>query len=323
MKYYVTLFDSNYLTRGLVMYRSLLRHAGEFHLWIICFDDLAYELLGKLHLETVTLVSLSQFEDEELLSIKPQRTRQEYCWTCTPSTAWYVLNTEPHVEAITYLDADLMFFSSLEPIFAEAGNASILLTEHRYLPAFDRSADSGIYNVQFMTFRRTSEGLQALNWWRDRCIEWCFARVEDNKFGDQKYLDDWPERFKDVHILQHLGAGLAPWNSAQYVLKKIGDQVYVENQPVIFYHFHALKVYPFNIGYSCDIYPIPINVSNWIYRLYFDEISKSYTTIRTIEPKFNLGIVDFPKLPRRPDKLYKLLIFTLQEIRERRYYRYA
>jgi len=47
VKYYVTLFDSHYLTRGLVMYNSLRHHAGEFHLWIICFDDLAHTLLSQ------------------------------------------------------------------------------------------------------------------------------------------------------------------------------------------------------------------------------------------------------------------------------------
>ncbi|HEY9821411.1 MAG TPA: glycosyl transferase [Candidatus Sericytochromatia bacterium] len=305
------------------MYRSLLRHGGDFHLWIICFDDLASELLDKLNLEKVTLSTLSQFEDEELLRIKPQRTRQEYCWTCTPSTALYVLNTEPHVDAITYLDADLMFFSSPEPIFTEAGNASILLTEHRYLAELDQSTISGIYNVQFMRFRRNSEGLQALNWWRDRCLEWCFARVEDNKFGDQKYLDDWPERFTGVHILQHLGGGVAPWNSGQYSFKKIEHKVYVENQIFIFYHFHALKLYPFNIGYCCEFYPITMNVRNWIYQTYFNEIGRAYQTIRSIDSKFNLGIIDFPKIPKRPDNFSRLLMIVLKEIQEGRYYRYA
>lgn len=306
------------------MYNSLRRHAGNFHLWIICFDDLAHTLLSQLNLENVTLVSLKQFEDEELLRIKSQRTRQEYCWTCTPFTALYVLNTETHVDAITYLDADLMFFSSPEPIFAEAGDASILLTEHRYLPEFNQSATSGIYNVQFMMFRRNSEGLQALNWWCDRCLEWCFNRFEDNKFGDQKYLDDWPQRFSGVHIVQHLGAGLAPWNAKQYHLKQIGSQIFVQDDPLIFYHFHSLKIHPLRISHLCSFdYPISNALRDWVYKPYLQEIAHAYDVLKTIGTKSNLGIISFPKPPKRPVYLYRFLKYHLKEIRHGYYYKFS
>lgn len=322
MKYYVTLFDSNYLSRGLVMYRSLLYCTEEFHLWIICFDDLSYEILAQIALEKVTLVSLSQFEDPELLHIKPQRTRREYCWTCTPSTLLYVLNTEPHVDIITYLDADLMFFSSPEPIFTQAGNASVIITPHRYLPEYDQSVTSGIYNVQFMMFRRNHQGLNALNWWRDRCIEWCYDRVENGKFGDQKYLDDWPERFTGVHVLEHLGAGLAPWNAAQYNLTQKEGDIFVENHPLIFYHFHALKIHPLKIGYLSN-YPLTQKLCELIYHPYFRELDQSYGRIKSIQPGFNLGIVDFPKLPKHPLYLYRFLKQMLKDIHKGRYYYYA
>jgi hypothetical protein len=322
MNYYVTLFDSNYLTRGLVMYRSLVRHANEFHLWIICFDDLAYQLLQQLNLDQVTLVSLSEFEDSELLQIKPQRTRQEYCWTCTPSTLLYVFNTESHVDTITYLDADLMFFSSPEPIFTEAENASILLTEHRYLPEYDESTIYGIHNVQFMMFRRNFEGLNALKWWRDRCIEWCYARFENGKFGDQKYLDDWKERFTGVHVVQHLGAGLAPWNAAQYHLTKNREDICVEKYPLIFYHYHGLKIHPFKIGYLSS-YPLTPKLCEWIYSPYYQELNQSYREIQNLIPGFKLGIVDFPRLPKRPDNLYRFIRSIIKDIRQEKYYYYA
>ena len=65
---YCTLFNCNYLTRGLAMYESLKEHSKDFHLFIFAFDDRSYELLNKLNLEFVTVISLLEFEDEELLS---------------------------------------------------------------------------------------------------------------------------------------------------------------------------------------------------------------------------------------------------------------
>ncbi len=73
----------------------------------------------------------------------------------------------------------------------------MLITPHRYAARWKRyEALSGIYNVQFVTFRDDAQGSETLRWWRDRCLEWCYFRAEDGKLGDQKYLDDWPERFR-------------------------------------------------------------------------------------------------------------------------------
>lgn len=324
MRYYVTLFDSNYLARGLTLYRSLLREADDFHLWVICFDDLAYELLTQLNLEKVTPVSLSQFEDDELLRLKKQRSQREYCWTCTPSSILYVLNTEPQVNAVTYLDADLMFFSSPEPIFEENESASILLTHHRYIPQLEHMYKGGIYNVQFMNFKRDLEGLRALNWWRERCNEWCFARFEANKFGDQKYLDDWTERFQNVHIVQHPGAGLAPWNNTGSSITKVGDRLLVDGYPLIFYHFHTFKLHPFNIVYLCNRdYPISRETKQWIYSSYLKELLESYKFIHLVAPEFKRGISLLPTIPKRPWKLYGFLKRTINEIYEGRYFKYV
>lgn len=114
------------------------------------------------------------------------------------------------------------------------GNDSVLITEHRYTPEYDQSATSGIYCVQFMTFKNNTEGMFVLNWWRNACIDWCYARFEDGKFGDQKYLDDWPQRFESIYVLKHLGGGIAPWNVQQYNIKKMGFDL-------VFYHFHGYK----------------------------------------------------------------------------------
>jgi len=181
-----------------------------------------------------------------LLKVKPVRSVAEYCWTSTSSTILYVLE-KFKVESCTYLDADLFFYASPEILIREMGSKSILITEHRYSPQYNKEIKSGKYCVQFVTFKNDEHGLTALKWWRDRCIEWCFNRYEDGKFGDQLYLDDWTERFKGVHVLQHKGGGIAAWNVQQYnFFRKENEirgkhKITEEEFPVIFYHFHYLR----------------------------------------------------------------------------------
>jgi hypothetical protein len=53
--------------------------------------------------------------------------------------------------------------------------------------------------------------------------------------------------FDGVHVLRHLGGGVAPWNIQQYTLVQEGSTLYgIEKKTyakfeVIFYHFHALR----------------------------------------------------------------------------------
>ena len=205
-------------------------------------------LLQGMNLEKATIISLNEFEDDELLKIKPTRSLAEYCWTCTSSTILYILERF-NIESCTYLDADLFFYSNPAQIFDEMGSKSILITEHRYSPQYNKQLKAGKYCVQFVTFRNNNEGLTALRWWRERCIEWCYAKYEDGKFGDQLYLEDWTERFKGVHVLKHLGGGLAAWNIQQYIFEMVNDQITGteiltgSKFEVIFYHFHYLKFY--------------------------------------------------------------------------------
>ncbi|MBL7815865.1 MAG: hypothetical protein JNL70_12695 [Saprospiraceae bacterium] len=214
---FCTLFDANYLARGLVTYDSLMAVTeGDAHLYVFAFDDKCYNVLTSMQLPNITVISLTEFEDEQLLAIKQTRSRGEYCWTCTSSTILYCIE-KFNLSHCTYIDADMYFYQNPKILIDEKpSNCSVIITEHRYTPAYDKSKLSGKYCVQFMYFDNTKEGLDALKWWRERCLEWCYNRFEDGKFGDQKYLDDWTTRFAGVHVLRHLGGGLAPWNVQQY-----------------------------------------------------------------------------------------------------------
>jgi|SRR3989338_3355059 len=243
MLYFCTYFDSNYLSKGLTLYRSLVLHAMPFRLWVLCFDNLTCEILQKLSLPQIHPILLSDFEsgDEQLLKAKGNRSKIEYYFTCTPSLPLYIFKKHPEVDLIAYVDADFFFFSNPSLVYDELGNNSILIIGHRFPSYLKHLEKYGIYNVGFLSFRRDDVGLKCLNWWREKCIEWCYDRLEDGRFSDQKYLDDWTNRFKRVVILQNKGAGLSPWNLANYQLSENNGQIMVDAEPLIFYHFHDLK----------------------------------------------------------------------------------
>ena len=289
MNNFCTLFDSNYLSRGLAMYRSLLSTGTDFHLYVYAFDDLCAGILVRMNLPLMTVVTLTEFEDDRLLAVKPSRSMVEYCWTCTSHVIGHAMKVFGLME-ITYLDADLYFYSdpaALLDEFHDSG-ASVLLTEHKYTFIYDQSKKSGIYCIQFITFRNDIRGLSALCWWQDRCLEWCYAIKEDGKFGDQKYLDDWPERFPGVHVLTHIGGGVAPWNIQKYSLLKDGIRVMIKGVPLVFYHFHGYKFYKDGTQNLGD-YWLKTSVIDFLYRPYVHAIQSAQCEICEFYPGFNHG----------------------------------
>ena len=276
---FCTLFNSSYLSRGLAMYESLLKHCDDFHLYIYAFDDVCYNYLKNQDFKHLTVISLKEFENEELLRIKPNRSAGEYCWTCASSTIHHAI-TNFGLSHCTYIDADMLFYSNPRVLIDEMKDKSVLITSHRYTQGYDKSIEKhGKYCVQFMTFKNTPEGIAVLNWWKDACIDWCYARVENGKFGDQKYIDEFTTRFTGIHELEHLGGGVAPWNVEQYKFMKQGEKIIGneiatgKNFELVFYHFHGLKFYNDNIvGLSEFIYCLEIQIQNLIYFPYIKNL---------------------------------------------------
>ena len=243
MYYFCTYFDSNYLVRGLALYESLVAHVDDFILYVLCFDDMAYTFLKQQGYEHIIPISQEEFEkgDDALVRCKNDRSRIEYFFTCTPSLPLYILDHYKGINLITYLDADLYFFSSPQPIFQEFGENSILIIGHRFSERNKHYERFGKYNVSFLCFRNDEWGRKCLEWWRNKCLEWCYDREEENRFADQKYLDDWPNLFEKVCDLKHKGANLAPWNIDNFRIHKADQYLFVDTDKLLFFHFHGLN----------------------------------------------------------------------------------
>ncbi|MBA2611415.1 MAG: glycosyl transferase [Bacteroidetes bacterium] len=297
---FVTLFNSGYLTRGMVLYQSLLKQCANFHLYIVAFDAATFEYFKNNPKKNLSVISLEQFEDTELKRVKPTRSVAEYCWTCTASTILYCITTFK-LDNCTYIDADMRFYSDPKVLVDEMGENSVMITDHLYTAKYDQSATSGKYCVQFVTFKNTIDGMTVLNWWRNACIDWCYNRVEDGKFGDQKYLDEWPKKFKGVHELKHLGGGIAPWNAQQYRFTTKGDKIIgtdiASNKSfeAVFFHYHSLKFFENEIVHLADAaYDLSENVIDTFYKSYVKEIISNYRTVQKSDPTINANGVFGP-----------------------------
>jgi hypothetical protein len=267
MEHYVTLFDIAFAPQGIALHRSLQRHAAEHTLWALCMDEAVEDLLQKLELPDVRTIRLADAESDELKRVRPGRSRAEYCWTLTPFTFDLVFDRAPDAKRVTYVDADVWLREDPRRIFAyfDRSGAAVQITEHAYAPELDQTATSGRYCVQFLTMDRDGS-VPVRRWWQERCVEWCFARFEDGKFGDQKYLDDWPERFGDlVHVATPKSRFQGPWNATRYPYSEATS-----------YHFHGMRIVgPETVFPVSTEYRIPRPHWHNIYEPYLDDLAEA------------------------------------------------
>tara|TARA_R110001592_G_scaffold295594_2_gene565687 strand:- start:34428 stop:35435 length:1008 start_codon:yes stop_codon:yes gene_type:complete len=274
MYYFCTYFDSNFLVTGLSLYRSLQEQCPRFKLWVLCLDDECFDVLSSGDYPNLVAVQLSDLESSDLQLAEARKNRSliEYYFTCTASFSLYLLRHFKEIDLITYLDADLYFFSDPAPVYEELMGSSIGIIEHRFPESMKKLERYGVYNVGWVSFRRDEAGLACLELWREQCIDWCYDRLEAGRFADQKYLDSWPHLFDAVRVIQHKGANLAPWNVARYTVGEKCDLVTVDDQPLIFFHFHGLKKVSglplYNTGLGDNRAVLNSTLRNGVYRHY-------------------------------------------------------
>jgi len=238
-EHFVTLFDESYLPLGLALYESLCAHARPFHLWVLTMDEAAEKHLQRLALPELTPLPLHEVETPALRAIKHSRSHAEYCLTLTPFVFAPVFARAIKAARVTYLDADVYLFDDPRLLLRELeeSHRQILMTEHAFGAGYDREAVAGRFCVQFLTCVRSPHAAHVLHWWQERCLEACPIPARDGKFGDQKYLDEWPVRFAEaIHIVKQTHQTLAPWNVNHFARLFAGPL-----RPVM-YHFHAFRL---------------------------------------------------------------------------------
>ena len=245
MKYFCTYFDKNYLPQGIALYESLRRLKFNFTLFIVCLNDDAFDILTELNMPEIKAIKLPEIEkfDPEFAKCRENRSLIEYYFTLSPVMPLYLFKKYPEIDILGYMDADLFFYCPPQALYDEFKDGSILIIEHRFPDKIKWREKYGRFNVQFQLYRRGEACFECLNWWREKCLEYCGDHLDNGRFADQAYLDEWPEKFSGIVVSQLKGAGLAPWNWYNYDIKlNDAGKLEIDGETLIFYHFQGFRV---------------------------------------------------------------------------------
>ena len=300
---FCTLFDSNYLDKGLVLYKSIKLNTKSFKLYVLAMDDFTERVLNSLEYNHLIVINLKHFIGKMSLSKEfNDRKRAEFCWTCTPFLIDYVIN-ECSEQFCTYVDADMYFYSDPSILLEEMQEKTVQIVEHRFTKSlFDKYAkkSSGNYCVQFNTFKNEEKSIDLLNWWKSKCKESCSQSGINGVMGDQYYLNGW-ETKDFVSVLQNYGGGVAPWNIGQYKLignnnGKLTLKKGKSKFELIFYHFHNLS-YLSNNKVNISVYERKlINDSKLINCIYLPYLGELQSAKKYLKKNYNF----YPLITEHP-----------------------
>lgn len=271
MRHYTTVCDAGYLPRLKVLVGSMRRHCMPFTLHVLAWD-VHVEAWCQENMDVVRyggqtssyMCGVASRIFRGLLP-GPPRGLAELMWTVRSGwSAWVMRELK---EPVTQIDADLMFWSTPEPVYKEIGDAPAAVVPHGFAPE-----DRGLPGPTAESHRRF--GLFNAGWvyvadprlfclWAAQCWEWCHRGQEDlagggTRYSDQAYLDTWPEAH-GAHVVKHLGVNVGPWNihtrmvmapSARHPPRLVerrelgdgGDSARVD--PLVAYHYHSLELGP-------------------------------------------------------------------------------
>lgn len=275
--HFCTYCDQGYAARMLCLFESLKRQGEPFRLFVLCFDTEIEAVVRGREDRSLIAIGLTEFlsAEPDYAAARRGRNRVEGYFTATPVLVRHCLEREPEADRMIYLDADLFFFAPPSKVREEEGEASVGIVPHRYASEQAHLLQYGRYNVGWVSFKNDTNGRACLEWWRERCIEWCFDRVEEGRFADQGYLDEFPRRFGGVREIAHPGVNLAPWNVAGQTITSSGKAPAVNGYPVMFFHYQGVREVAqevFDPGLRAYGAPLTRTLREIIYRPYLREL---------------------------------------------------
>ncbi len=293
-------FDKNYIIKALALYESALLFVPNPKFWFLCMDKEALEMVACLKLNGVEAREVSDIGDLELLAVRDTRSIGEFAMSSKAAWLRYILNNGnlSEEDMLIFIDADILFYSSAESVIEKCrSNGSITITHHKFSKDKEPNGEiAGQYNSGLIFFRPDLTSRTCIEEWRKQCIDWCYLYLDNGRHGDQRYLNDWPQKYPSVYILPDKGVNVGTWSIKRFDISLDKTSHFqIDEDPLVCYHFHGLKIYLQN-G-KVKMYPVSVHYGP-IYYIYNVALQKAHDTLLVIDPGWQYGFSKNPGILR-------------------------
>lgn len=293
----VTLFDKNYAMRAIAFYDALVK-LGQYKFWFLCLDNETKKMMRNLKLPNVVFMTMEELDDQELLNTENNRSRAEFIFTSKSAWIYHVINNITEGEAIIFDDCDLFYFSSPDELLLnmEKNHCSIGIVPHRFPKSKEYMNEKvGKFNAGLLYLISDKNSKLCISEWRKQCIDWCYLKYEKDRFGDQLYMNKWPEKYHGVYEIKDKGVNLGSWSIYDFKITQKNKVFYIDENRLICYHFHRIKFYLD----GRKIKPLPIYVYHkGLYDTYTQELEKSWNKLLNVDRSWMYGFVEKPGVLR-------------------------
>jgi len=212
---------------------------------LICVESIQDLVAMQIKLnEKIQLSSLDEFPKTAKLysDYLQSRSKFESLISIKPQLLLEFSRSLPENEFVIYQDTDVIFFAALDENNCFQSDHSVYFFEHLY-SSKKASYPNGKYNAGFLVFRNNRSSRKFLQLWSTKCHEWCFLRVENGRYADQKYLEEFIDHdYVSAETSERINLGMHFFEGRSKI-RKAQNRVLINNEALICFHFHGFKVH--------------------------------------------------------------------------------
>ena len=241
-----TICANNYLAYALNLSHSFKAHHPDLPFCILLVDTPSEEInYQELDVDRIMWVGDMDFDLEDLSA------RYNIAELCTVVKPLVIASLfEQGFDQVLYLDPDIQVYSPFEEVLTLLSHNDMIVTPHICSPTPDGVIPqdhtlmrTGVYNMGFAGFNKTSCMKDFLGWWNQRVQRHGYHDVPRGYFFDQIWIMWAPCFLERLHVLRHLGYNAANWNLHERSFLSTTNGGYLINNewPLRFFHFSHFK----------------------------------------------------------------------------------